>query len=430
MNRILNCMAIAAALCTCTMCGSIKPDSGNDSRTKVNLKNLVPISLTDAQKDIVTANDAFAYNLYNAVSTDANGKSFFISFFSFSSILTLDLGGAAGETKSQLINTLGYKNFNEEEIYSFYKYLLPKLMDVDNSTTFIPAFSIWTNKTLGITPKADFVKFAQNYFSSEILARDFSSAKTLKEINSWCSDKTNDKIQNALSDLSADAAAIFINALYFKGTWTNEFSESATGKGKFNASDGSTQSVDMMHTSMRASAAKTGDFTTVEMPYGNEAYSMFVMLPDKGISLDKAFSSLGADQWLALTDPSSSSESNIWDSYECNITLPKFKMEYSNENFIPILSSMGIKDAFDSNSASFPNICNANLYISKIIHKTYLGVDEHGSEAAAITVEEFEMTSIGPSSKTLDFTVDRPFIVMIRENTTGTILFLGRVNSI
>ena len=423
-------MAIAASLFTCTMCGSAKPDSGDDARTKVNLKHLVPISLTENQKQIITANDAFAYNLYNAVSASSNGKSFFISPFSFSSILTLDLGGAAGETKSQLMNTLGYKNFNEEDLYSFYKYLLPKMMDVDNSTTFLPAFSIWTNKTLGITPKADFVKFAQNYFSSEILARDFSSTKTLKEINSWCSDKTNGKIQNALSDLSADAAAIFINALYFKGTWANEFSESATGKGKFNASDGSMQTVDMMHISMRASAARTGDFTTVEMPYGNEAYSMLVMLPDKGVSLDKAISDLGADRWLTLTDPSSFSESNIWNSYECNITLPKFKMEYSNENFIPILSSMGIKNAFDISSASFPNICNANLYISKIIHKTYLGVDEHGSEAAAITVEEFKLTSVGPGGKTLDFTVDHPFIVMIRENTTGTILFLGRVNSI
>jgi serine protease inhibitor len=428
MNRFILSMAIAATLLTCTMCGSTKPDSGDDARTKVNLKDLVPISLTDNQKQIITANDAFACNLYNAVSASSDGKSFFISPLSFSSILTLDLGGAQGDTKSQIIETLGYRNFNAEDLYSFYEYLLPKMMDVDNSTTFIPAFSIWTNKY--ITPKTDFVNFARNNFSSEILSRDFGSSSTLKEINNWCSDKTNGKISNALSELDANTAALFINALYFKGTWANEFSEASTSKGKFTSYDGTVADVDMMHASMETVAAKVGSFTALEMPYGNEAYSMIVMLPDQGTTPDKAFSSLSSEQWLSIANPSRSNGYESWKRYECNVSMPKFKLEYSNDAFVGILEGMGIKDAFDKDKASFPDICNYPLYISKIVHKTYLDVDEHGSEAAAITIEEFNVTSIGPSEDRLDFTVDRPFIVMIRENTTGTVLFLGRVNSI
>jgi serpin B len=221
-----------------------------------------------------------------------------------------------------------------------------------------------------------------------------------------------------LDEIAEDARMFLINALYFKGTWKSPFEVKATRKEAFARADGSSGSVDMMGQTHSFDYAKGDDYAMVDLPYGNGAFSMVVVLPDKGVALDEMIASMTADAWAEAL--------GTMGRAEVDLRLPRFRMEY-NKDLVSDMMALGMRDAFSSHQADFSKMAKESLCLNMLKQLTYVSVDEAGTEAAAVTVGGMATTSVPES---VSFHVNRPFAFFIKEVSTGAILFIGRVNSL
>ena len=211
-----------------------------------------------------------------------------------------------------------------------------------------------------------------------------------------------------------------INALYFKGIWKSQFDKSATGQDNFTNVDGSQQKVAMMNQTATFNYTQTDDFSIAELPYGNEAFSMVILLPSGDKTLDESLPSLNYENWKQW--------SKNMVGKELQIKLPRFKVEYDKELEEDMIA-MGMKDAFDAYKAKFANMSGAELYIGLLQQFTYINVDEEGTEAAAVTVGGMFDNAVGFPSP-VPFFVNRPFSFMVKEKSTGAILFMGKITEL
>jgi serpin B len=232
-------------------------------------------------------------------------------------------------------------------------------------------------------------------------------------------DKTHGKISKIVDEIPDEAVMFLINAIYFKGIWQYEFDEENTTDGSFYLTNGAPVTVPFMKQTTSLLHMTGESFSMVELPYGRGNFSMVVMLPQPGYSTDDVIASLNTENWDAWRDMLA--KKNV------DLSLPKFTFEYRNE-LNDELDSMGMGVAF-TGAADFSGINGTgNLFISKVLHKTFVEVNEEGTEAAAVTSVQIDLTSYPGSGNTV-FNVDRPFLFAIRETTTGAILFIGRVQN-
>ena len=407
MKRLLLMAALITAPLAFAACNhpAVVPDDEQDN------KPAEAIALTRAEADINAGSNAFGLNVFRSINAADKVDDLFISPLSLSLALAMTSAGADGNTEAQMRSMLGFGDVTNAEMAEYFRKMTEALLNLDPKTTLQIANAIWTDK--GITLKKGFVADVTKYYHSEANSADMSATATIDAINQWCSKHTNGKIPKILDYSDRGLAVLLINALYFNGTWATQFTD--TFEGKFKALDGKGVSTPMMRYTRNIPYASDGKWEMVELTYGNGGFAMDLLLPVDEKAFEKAVCTLDADQWNALT--------GALRSREVHLEMPKFKMEYEillND----VLQALGMKDAF-TGAANFSKMSESGMCIDFVKQKTYVDVNEKGTEAAAVTAIGMKATSVGPSS-TIYFIADRPFVFAIREVSTGAILFIGQ----
>lgn len=383
-------------------------------------KARVDIELTEAEKQLSQQSADFSIRLLQvAHKTFADSSQIILSPLSASYALSMVNNGAAGDTQQEILGTLGFKGFNTNEVNAFNKKLMVQLAELDNTSIISIANSLWLNK--GFNTKETFKNTLENNYEAKVGTVDFSKAETKEQINNWCEEKTNGCIKNFLDELSPSYRFVLLNALYFKGRWAEQFK--ATEKGTFITEKGQQQEVTFM---LKKKAwylyTESEKFEMAELPYGNEAFGMVVIVPKKESDITDCISALTGTKWLEAVN-------NM--RVTClNLKLPKFKVE-NKQSLIHTLKEMGIVKAF-TNEADFSALSENNVFISEVLQANHFSVDENGTEASAVTGIFGDLSSAGTEIevKAIDFPVDRPFLYFIKEKSTNSILFMGKVGSI
>ncbi|GEO06085.1 serpin [Adhaeribacter aerolatus] len=379
---------------------------------KYNTTDLRPLTAQEA-KTVSSSND-FAFRLLQKLQPQQPNQNLFVSPLSISSALTMALNGADGTTKEAMQQTLGFALQTDKEINQSFKSLQDLLTGLDNQVNFTTANSIWYAQQYEL--QAPFVQQNQTYFNATVQKLNFSSPTAKNTINDWVKEKTQGKIPDIVQEIRPDHVLFLVNALYFKGTWTYPFDKKLTQKAPFRQEDGSTAQVDFM-------TLKNGEYLyfndaskqVIDLPYGNRQFSMTIIVPNGQETVSNLTRQLNADQlatWLGKANTT-----------KLDLRLPKFKLEYKKE-LKETLKQLGMGEAF-SNQANFSRMVagsTGGLAISEVMHKTFVEVNEEGTEAAAATSVGVVLTSLPPTIQ-----VDRPFIFLIREKSSNAILFIGQL---
>lgn len=402
MKTMFKCLTALALTLLCAGCDKKQEDGPTGPAES--------IVLTRAESDVNTAVNGFGFDVFGKINETEGLKPMFISPLSLSLALAMTATGAEGVTEAQMLETMGFGGCSAADMGSYFQKMTSALLNMDPKTTLEIANAIWTDKNVKL--KSEFVGGVKKWYNSEANTADMSSAKTIKEINSWVSKHTAGKIDKILDDNDTDLAMLLVNALYFKGVWAHEFESSSSGK--FIGIDGKSSSVTMMKMKQMLKYSEAGDWRMVELPYGNGAFVMDILLPVD--SFKASITGLGQVLWDKLMNMASTSE--------VELTMPSFKMEYEIR-LDEVLKGLGMKDAFTF-SADFSKMSDTPLYIDFVKQKSYVDVNMKGTEAAAVTAVGMKLESSGRPPKVIDFTVDRPFVFAIREASTGAIVFIGQ----
>ena len=374
----------------------------------------IPINLTSDQISIIESENEFAFDIFSAVfnSTEAN-KNIIISPLSISIALSMTLNGAEGSTRDSILKALRLSDVTTDNINKSYEKLSESLLSVDKRILLSIANSVWTEDDFLV--KQTFIDILREYYDAESKSFDIDDDAAPDKINAWIEDKTNNLIKKMISQLDDNTVMLLINAIYFKGRWKMEFDASKTIIQPFYRSDGTASDVQMMKQTENFKVFKGNGFTMAEFPYGQGNYVMDVIVPDKSDDMDSIISTLNSNNF--------SSWLNQLSSQEVELSFPRFKYGFKTE-LKDALTSMGMGIAF-SDKADLCGISEFyDLYISFIIHQAFIETNEEGTEAAAATAVGVGVTSI-PSFLVID--LDHPFIYIIRETMTNSVIFMGKV---
>jgi serpin B len=376
--------------------------------------------LTTQERQLVSSYNAFGLEIFRqlvrAAPPDTN---IFISPLSISMALGMTLNGAAGTTEEAMKTTLEFGGMDIEEIDACYRSVIDLLTELDPDVIFEIANSIWYRHDLN--PRKEFLDACMSYFDSDVTALDFSLPEAPDIINAWVSEKTHEKIEEIINGPIHPMTVMFlINAIYFLGNWAYQFDPDLTQDDWFNPREGVKTPCRMMLQPGQDELAEysyfeTDDFQAIDLPYGNGLFSMVIILPKEGVGLDGLID--GCDQ-------------ATWDDWtagfrtrEGRIQMPKFEIEYE-DTLNRVLIRMGMGIAFGGGADFSRMFEDSEPYISSVRHKTYVRVDEAGTEAAAVTVVEMRETTIPDA---FHMRVDRPFLFAIRERHSGTVLFIAKM---
>jgi len=404
MHRIA--LIALTALCACT--------NANEPGRAPKLLTALPRELTADEQRISTAANAFSLRLFRGLNAAQPDSNVFVSPLSVSMSLGMAMNGATGSTLEQMSAVLGFGAASLDEINRGYAGLMALERGLDPSTTFSIANSAWIRQ--GFPVKQPFIDEVRATFAAEVAHAPFD-ATTIRAVNDWVSAQTNGRIPTILEEIDGSDVMFLVNAIYFKGSWRDQFDPSKTSTETFRARGGD-QQVPMMR---RDDEQGTGRFTFVdnaavgELPYGNGAFVMTVVMPPQGTDIAAYAASLDAGQWARIIDA-------LPDQLrELNVRLPRFTMEYERE-LKDDLQALGMTDAFSRSAARFRRMTDEQVFIAFVKHKSFVLVNEEGTEAAAVTNTGIRVVS-GPPC----LCVDRPFLFAIRERLSGTILFMGKI---
>ena len=368
--------------------------------------------LSQQEKSLVATDNAFGIRLFQEINQTQADTNIFISPLSVSMALGMTYNGSAGTTEEAMRTTLGFGDMSKEEMNASYRSLIDLLQALDSSVIFEIANSIWSRA--GFSVKQGFIDINRQFFDAEVQELNFSLPSAPGTINDWIADKTHGKIDNVITSIPPETMMYVINAIYFLGFWRTQFDPNLTADESFASPVGSVP-CRMMHLESRLRYYETDTFQAVDLPYGKDKYSMTAVLPKSGFAVDSLISSLTPEDLITLN--------TLFVEQDVILSFPKFKLEYEIE-LKDVLIALGMGVAFDPSYADFTQInSRGDLYISGVLHKTFVEVDEEGTEAAAVTVVELGRTSIGGKR----FSADHPFLFIIRDNHSGTILFIGKI---
>jgi serine protease inhibitor len=389
-----------------------------EAQSSSPLLTRLPRGLTPAELRIVDGANAFAFELLGvatrALRPDSNA---FLSPLSASMALGMALNGATGETSKGMQSALQLTGLSEPDFNQGYRGLISLLQGLDSSTEMRIANSMWARQ--GLAMKQAFIDAGRTNFDAEVRSLDFSSPEAAKAINLWVSGKTNKRIPKLLDQIGGDQVLFLINAIYFKGKWREPFDPKATHDGPFRGADGRNRTAPLMRQEQTLRYDETADYQAVDLLYGNGAFAMTVLLPKPKQTPGELLARLNPAAWKALTER--------FHGAEVNLTLPRFRLEYTRR-LNQDLKALGMEVAFDPGRADFSRIADAGperLYLSRVDQKTFVEVNEEGTEAAAATGVGVSVTSV---RQVFEMKVDRPFAFAIRERLSGTIVFLGVMN--
>lgn len=364
---------------------------------------------------VIETNNDFGIELLKEVFASDESPNIMISPASVSIALGMAYNGAETSTREAFEHVLNYEGITREEVNEITKELISVLVTNVKGNLLEIANSMWYDD--GFQVEQEFINLNTNYYNAEVNSLDFRNASAVKTINEWVSDMTHGKIDEIIDAIDPTTMMILINAIYFNCVWEVEFDPEDTNKQPFYREDNSLfGQVDMMTLESTFNAAETEEFSAVELPYKNKKFSMFLFLPKEGSSVDELAALLDGATWNNWLEQFSERE-------DFTVSMPKFKFEFER-SLREVLMGMGLEIAF-TEQADFSGISSIDLLISDVIHKTYIDVNEEGTEAAAVTAIVFDVTSAGPLNA---IRLDHPFLFAITENSSRSILFMGKVS--
>jgi serpin B len=375
-----------------------------------------PADYVDAR--LVKANTAFAFNLFHALLEETPGENIFISPAGVSLALAMTYNGAAGETAAAMAEVLQFQGMNVEEINAAFADLQTIMQNPDPKVELSVANSLWARQEVEFYE--DFLQRNREYYGAEVAALDFDLPDAADTINRWVEQQTKGKIKDLIKHPIHPLTVLFlINAIYFQADWAEPFDPKQTRAIAFHLPDGNSKQHPVMFREGELKYLDGDSFQAVGIPYGKTGrVSMYIFLPGPDQTLDNFYDQLSPDAW------------NVWlksfRKTEGSVGLPRFKFEYES-SLNDVLKALGMDVAFDDTAADFSAMrpTPPRLFIAEVKHKTFVEVDEKGTEAAAATSVE-----IRTESAPLDWfsmIVDRPFFFSIVDNKTGSILFMGSV---
>jgi serpin B len=385
-------------------------DKASGKKTTLQITDLqwktpkTPVTAFDPSESV----NQLSIDLYKKLSAENDGN-LFLSPYSISAALAMTYGGARGETAGQMDSTLHFGG--QGATHPALSHLRKKLNSIQEKghVQLSVANSLWPQKDSTFLP--DYLALTQEFYGSEIVPVDYKADAegARQQINVWVEDQTNDRIKDLIPEGMLDPMTrlVLANAIYFKGDWIRQFKPERTRPAPFKLADGKTVEVPMMSQTADFRLAHTKEFQALELPYEGGDLSMLILLPNASDKLP--------DLNLEMIDGLEFNE------MEVIVQLPKFKLE-STFRLGDTLAAMGMPLAF-SDQADFSGMTGTqDLFIGAVIHKAFVEVNEEGTEAAAATAIGMKLTSMPPQ-----FIANHPFLFLIRENSTGAILFIGRV---
>ncbi len=367
-------------------------------------------------KRIVTGYNEFGFRLLARLGAQTPGKNILLSPASVALALAMTANGAKGETQREILAGLGADKLELDALNETNGALLSSLLSLDPRTELALVNSLWAAQSVPF--KADFGSRNRSHYRAEITNVDFQDRTTCGRINAWVKERTNGKIDNLVKpeDCTRDTLLMLLNAIYFKGAWANPFDPAATRPGPFTLANGKRKQVSMMHRSGRQMFFEDRSFQAVSIPYGKGEISFDILLPKERGPLLEMLKGIDAKSWAKTI--SRFAETNI------DLSLPRWKLEEEAELNQP-LGDLGMKLAF-TGKADFSAMTDEQAAISVVRHKSFLEVNEEGTEAAAATAVSMVRMAAFYAKPTVN--VDHPFLCAIRHNSSGLLLFLGLVN--
>ena len=400
MKRILFALMAIAATISCEKAAVDEPAT-------TERKDIV---LTRAEQEILTSGGEFSFNLLKEMYK--SDEQLFMSPLSAQAALMMVANGASGETYEQIVKTIGYEKYSTEELNSMYRKIVEGLTEVDTSTDFEMANSIWTAK--GMDVNKTFQELLEENYNAESGDVDFHSQSEIDRINKWCDDKTHGMVPSIIDGPNGNLKLLILNALYFKGQWSHKFDKNNTSKGTFKSLSGEEVQLDFMRQTEKFSYSVNEEFQLCSLPFGNKGFCMDILLPCNNVDFIDFINHLDYKKF--------SVNLGMLQTSELMLSIPKLKFDYECQ-LSDVLKKMGMSMPF-SPEADFCNINNKeDLTISEVKQKAAFEMDEEGAKAAAVT--SVGMTNgVGPAPSVIFF-ADRPFVFTIRETSTNAILFLG-----
>jgi serpin B len=375
----------------------------------------LPRDLSGAEGALIAADNAFAFDLFMEINARQGEGNVFVSPLSVAMVLGMTYNGASGTTREAMQATLGLQGLTEDEVNRSYRSLIDLLRGLDPQVAFILANSIWYRDTW--TFEQAFLDICRQYFDAEVNPLDFTAPAASDTINQWVRDVTNGKIRDIVPKPVPWNMAMYLNnAIYLQADWTYRFDESRTAATPFTLADGAQTTVEMMshETSIPVGYSVRDGVQIVDVPYGGEAYAMTVVLPEHRAAIREVVGRLSQETWETWTAGLVAND--------VHLSMPTFTLEYEI-GLNDVLSSLGMAEAFDPAAADFTRMyAPGGIWIDSVVHKTFVDVDEAGTEAAAATAVGMAFEGLPPT-----VIVDRPFVFVIRERFSGAILFMGRV---
>jgi serpin B len=405
--QLFSAAVLAAALAGCESVAG----SGDDAPLAK-----LPRPLTASEQALIGASNQFAFGLLREASRADTASNVFLSPLSASMALGMTMNGARGPTFDGMRSALGFGAMQPAEINASYRTLIDLLLGLDKGVDMRLANSIWVDRAFPLHDA--FVQSSLQSFDAKVSTLDFADPASVGPINAWVSAATNGKITKLMDRIDPDLVMYLINAVYFKGTWTQQFDPKMTSPTPFFRAGGRQHPVQMMHLpNAEIRSLESPEVQIADLAYSRGAFSMTLLLPPQGQELEAWAGKITDAQWQGWMGQLRETRMDVY--------LPRFRLEYE-QILNGTLKSLGMQTAFDEGAADFSGMSplGADLFVSEVKQKTFLEVNEKGTEAAAAT-----SVGIGPTSAPPSFTANRPFMLVIRERLSGTILFVGLIGA-
>ncbi len=417
-TKMTKLLMLSGTIMLATSCStvnkSVSSEEASRPQTNKEYENMDAeyLTLTDAQDSIIAKNNTFAVKLFEKT---AKMQSTVISPISVSYLMAMLANGANGQTKADIMKALQLEEKDLDEMNALYKMMIQRCGNTGKGTTLNIANYFAMNKEVNLEDA--YANKMKNIYNAGIESLDFTSSKTTAHINNWCKKNTNGMIPSIIDKVDANASAYIMNAIFFNGTWADKFSKSQTKNENFRGYTRDITMVPMMHKSDKLLYWGNDMYTAVRIPYSNSSYTMTVMLPNEGVSIDEMLKTMENADLTAWRQ----------DAEQCivDLKLPRFTTE-ADVTLNNIISELGAANIFNSN-ADFTNIAKSNMFVSQMFQKAKIEVSEEGTKAAAVTAAIMTMSALPTEEpKHVTFHANRPFVYMITEANTNAIFFMGQ----
>ena len=391
---------------------SVRLDSKSDSPIANQITTETQMS------QLADASNRFGFNLFTQIyDRQQPDENLVISPSSIAIALAMVRKGTASATREEVTTALALDRLDSATIDASYLKLTETLKTADPNVELAIANSLWVNQS--ITLKDEFLSSVEEFYQARISNLDFANSQAKNTINNWVAENTANKITQIVDSISVEDALYLLNAIYFKGSWSQKFDADATTQKPFYSKPNLPQDLAMMSQTGDYRYYENDRFQAVRLPYGEkEELGMYIFLPQETNNLEAFNQQLSVDNWQEWLSQMRSRRGNI--------TIPRFQLEYETD-LREFLSDLGINQIFNPSQADFSAMTDDSVAVDTVKHKTFIEVNEEGTEAAAVTSIGIRITSVEPENIPFNMNVNRPFFFAIRDDVTETILFMGNV---